>query len=418
MEKSPHSGYASCGFPQFLASDAPESLFSGPPAEELAQKRGFVVKTGADVNEIHPTKRLVTFVKEGKERTIKYSALVLATGAQPIVPKPFKPAAANVFTLRNFYDALTLKKALGNSSKSVLIVGAGLLGLELADALYQRRHDVSVIEQSERIFPKYFEEISGPVSSNVQSSGVKLLKGVSVQIVNTAGNLVESVSLSNGSEIRPEIIILATGIEPRVDLAIKARIPLGSTGAIAVNSLQETRRQGVYAAGDCCESRNVVCKKNMWLPYAGIAAKQGRVVGSNLAGKRTKMPLVAGTAMAKVFGLECGRTGLDWEQAHKAGFDPEYCVIHQKAKPEYVATSAEVTVALIGDKRSKRILGGQIVAEGGAGFRLNIVATALTAEMTVDQLEYMDFGYTPEINPLWDPLAIAANLLGKKMKRG
>lgn len=418
LEKGEFVGYASCSFPYFISGDAQQNDVCGPSKMEIEKKRNIKIKLLTEAQNLNLRNHQVFAVENGKDQIYKYDRLVLATGALPVVPKTLKSPARNVFVLRNFEDAKKINDyILSSTPLSALVVGSGYLGIEMAEALKKRHINVKVIDNNRQFLSKYLTEISDIILSKIKENSVNLFLDEEITNIHIENNIVRSVELRNSGVYNVDLIIIAAGIRPNVQLAEDAGIPLGSTGAIAVNNRQETKRLNVLAVGDCAESRNVVCKKNMWLPFAGIASKQGRVAGSNLAGKIAAMPNVAGTSMIKAFGLEFGHTGLDWQQVFKAGFDPAYTVINHKSKPAFMNGSCDMTVVLIGDKRSKKLLGAQMVGERDIGMRLNIIATALAGSLTVQDMEFMDFGYTPPITNLWDPIAIAANSLQKKLKR-
>jgi CoA-dependent NAD(P)H sulfur oxidoreductase len=418
LEKGEYLGYSTCSFPNFISGEAHFSDVCGPTADQIASSRGFEVKPQTEVVKIEPTKRQLLAVENGKELRYKYDRLVLATGALPIVPEILKVDVENVFVLRNLQHAKIINTFISsNMPKVALVVGSGFLGLEMAEALKARNIYVKLIDNNSQFLGKYFKEISEPVLSNLRENNIDFFLDEEIKNVITENGIVRAVELQRRGRLDVDLIIVAAGIAPSVQLAKDAGIPLGTTGAIAVNNRQETKRLNIYAVGDCAESRNVVCKKNMWLPFAGIASKQGRIAGTNIAGKMATMPSVAGTAIIKAFGIEFGHTGLDYQQVFKAGFDPAFTIIKQHSKPAFIKGACEITVALIGDKKSKRILGAQIAGERDVGHRLNIIATALTGSLTVQDIEFLDFGYTPPITNMWDPIAIAANSLQKKMKR-
>ena len=419
LEKSDYAGYASCGFPFYLSGDVSGQDVSGPSVEEIKTNRGFNIETGTEAVKIDVPKRKVFAVSNGQEKVYPYSKLVLAMGAKPVVPTPLDVKASNIFVLRNFNQAKELDNYISKTNpKNAVIIGAGFLGLEMAEALSKRSISVTIVENSGKVLPKYFEEISSVVTSNLKDYNVGLMLNEEVVECRLSGEKISSIHLKNNRINNPDIVLVTAGVKPNVGLAVAANIPLGSTGAIAVNSHMETKRMNIFAVGDVAESRNVVCGKNMWLPFAGIASKQGRVAGTTLAGKKATMPYAAGTAMVKAFGLEFGSTGLNWEQAHKADlFNPVYSVIQQKSKPGYMTDACDITLAIIADKQTEKLLGAQIVGKADAGHRLNILATALTGQLTVNDLEYLDFGYTPPISNLWDPIAIAGNVIQKKLRK-
>lgn len=419
IEKTPFIGYASCGFPYFISGRVMRKSVSGPSIEEIENRRGFQVWTNHEAVQLDLLKRHVAIksLLNGEEKQVRFSKLVLATGARPLIPQAAKINADNIFTLRNFADAERLDNYIKtNSPQKALVLGAGFLGLEMAEALRQRGLQIVIIDQAPKLFQNYADKIAAIIEESIQSSSVELILDEKVAQFDIENNRVQNAHLVKNGITETDIVLLATGIEPNVALAKNARIPLGKSGAILVNNRQETRRMDIYAVGDCAESQHLVTKKSAWLPFAGIASKQGRVAGTNIAGKRMLFPGALGTAMAKTFGLEYGHTGLSLSQAREAGFNAIETVITAYSKSEYMTDATEITVALVSDLTTKKLLGAQVVGKADAGQRLNILATAIAGHISLHELEYLDFGYTPMISNIWDPIAIAGNAAQKKTK--
>ncbi len=239
--------------------------------------------------------------------------------------------------------------------------------------------------------------------------------GNCVENVEVAGEVIRRVVLTNGKRIEQiDLVVLATGIRPDVDLAKAANIPLGSTGAIKVNRSQQTRRMNVYAAGDCCESIHLISGKPVWAPFAATASKQGRVAGDNAAGGRERFPGVIQTRLLRVFDIEFGATGLDEAAAVKAGLEIDTTVIRHDDRALYIDGREELTIALIVERSTKRVVGAQVFGAAGSGMRLNVLAAAIYGGYTVDELAFLDLGYIPEISPVWDPVLVSAQVARKK----
>jgi len=421
LEKTPHTAYGSCGIPYLIAGTANPDLLAGLDPAELKQQRGFDVWTDHEVLEIDLRQRIVYVraLASNSQLELPYHRLILSTGAVPIIPQNVPLEAKNVFSLRSFADALRLEQFIhDNSPKRAVVIGAGYLGLEMADAFAQRGLHVTVIEKATNLFPDFAIEIFEIIKDRVSQSGIKLLLGTEAsgfvlsdfKFVNRVANAID------GQEIDVDLVCVATGIRPNVQLAERAGIPLGQTGAIRTNNRQETGRMDVYAAGDCAEATHIVSQKAVWAPFAQIASKQGRVAGTNAGGGRESLPGVLATAMVSAFGLEWGRTGLALSEALGAGFSARETVITHPSKPAYAPNGYKITVALIADSRSKQILGGQIIGATDAGLRLNVLAAAIAAKLTLHDLSYLDLGYTPAISNVWDPLLVAGRAAMKKTK--
>ncbi len=421
LEMTPHTAYGSCGVPFLIGGTVKADLLAGPNSADLKQQRGLDVLTSHEAVEIDLRQRSVRVrdLATDKQFDLPYHKLILSTGATPIMPQVVPVEAKNVFTLRSFADALRLEQFITNNfPRRALIMGAGYLGLEIADALAQRGLQVSVIEKAGRLFPDFAAEISDMIKNGVAKRGIKLLLSSEASgfVMNDA-MLVQRVGVSSaGQGMDVDLVVVAAGIRPNVLLADKAGIPLGRTGAIRINHRQETGRMDVYAAGDCAEARHIVSQKSIWAPFAQIASKQGRVAGTNAAGGRESLPGVLGTALVSAFGLEWGRTGLSLSEALSAGFAAKETVITHASKPAYAPNGQAITVALIADSHSRQLLGGQIIGASGAGLRLNVLAAAVAARLTLHDLSYLDLGYTPAISNVWDPLLVAGSAAMKKTK--
>ncbi len=412
FERSPHIGYASCALPYMISGAITTPQLAGHSPQEIRDKRQLNVHNHTAVNAINTLKKTVIAqdLQSGNVQEFKYDKLLFATGADPVIPTPLNSNHKNVFVLRNYNDALKLKSHMDSyNPKTAVIVGGSYIGIEMAEALYQKGLNVTVIDKAPQLFSGLVEPLSKDLQALLESKGVNFLISNSIQSLNEDNGFVKSLQLEKSKIVTPDIIIAAAGIKPATRIATDAGIPVGPSGALIVNDYMQTRRMDVFAVGDCVETRNLVTNKMQWIPLAGIASKQGRIAGTNLAGKREAFPGALGTAMIKAFGVEFGLTGLNVHQAKQAGFDPVLSSINHKNKPPYVSGSADVSVHLITDRKSSRILGGQVWGTNDAAMRLNILAVAITAGMKSRDLEFMDFGYTPMISNIWEPLSVAGN---------
>ncbi len=416
IEKSPHFGYASCSLPFYLANQLSADKVSGYDVQSVKQKRGYDVLLSSSVKEVSLVKRtvLVENLTSGSVDSYQYDKLIFATGAVPVIPSVFPENAANMFTVRNFADAEHLNSFLNKQPRKAVIVGSGYLGLEIAEALLNRGLQVTVIEQKDSILDGFSKEIADNIFEHLKNSGINIL--LNKKIVNAAiqNNSVRQLNFEDQQQVECDVLILAAGMQPNTELAKKAGIPMGPGGAIIVNKNQETKRMNVYAAGDCCETTNIVTSQNQWIPFAGVAARQGRVAGGNAAGERSIFNGSVATSMVRLFDMEVGKTGLSFNQAKDSGFSPEQVTITQNARPPFIGnTDSKTTLTLVYDKKSNKVLGAQICGKVEAAQRINILATAVTAKMTVNDLAQLDLGYTPAVNNMWDPIHIAASVASR-----
>lgn len=420
LEKTPYTAYASCGLPYLISGKITSDRLSGQDPNTIARKHGIEVLVNRYVTQINLKRKVIFCHNQENEiaEEYRYDRLVLATGACPMIPAPLQGDMNNLFVLRNYSDALKLEAFIREKApKTALVLGASYLGLEMAEALHFRGMIVHLVDKSPRLFPEFADRPSQGIFQAVEKSGVHLYLNSSPIRVEKVNNSIRCIHFSNHPvSLFVDFVVVTAGIRPQVTLAEESGIPLGETGAIAVDSFQQTRRSNVYAVGDCAESRHLITRRPVWKPLAGVASKQGRVVGSHIAGRFERFPGVLGTAVVKVFGLEIAHTGLSLLQAKAAHFDAIETVIEHDSLSNYLSENTPTLMALVFDRKTHRILGAQIVGANGAGLRINALVSAITGQLALDDLTYLDLGYTPPVSPLWDPIAIAGTVALKTIK--
>jgi len=396
LEKGPVISYGACGLPYFVEGRVrqPEDLITYTP-EYFRKQRNIDVRTGARVVTISHPRREVTL--ESGER-VRYQHLVIATGARcdtcGIAPLP-----EHVFTLHTLDDATRLRAFIRDRRpSSAVVVGAGYIGLEAADALRRNGLRVTVLERSERLLLRDDAWWTGMVRQQLNQYGVELRCGVDVRAI----------------DFPADVVLFAAGFKPNIELAAEAGIEIGRTGAIRTDDHMETNLRGVYAAGDCAEVAHLVTGRPTWIPLGTTANKTGRVAGANAAGGRERFPGIVGTSIVRVFDWAFATTGLTAAQARAEGFSPAAVQIEAKSKPGYFG-GVKTSVELVADRATRRLLGGSAVGEDGAAGRINVVATALQSGMRVDEFEQLDLAYSPPYSTVWDALLIAAQQLIKEL---
>jgi len=260
------------------------------------------------------------------------------------------------------------------------------------------------------------DELSDRVQKEVESNGVKLYMGHSVQKIEPANGSLSVVC--ENLTLEADMVIVAIGITPNSELAVQAGLTTGIKKAIAVDRQMKTSDDNIYAAGDCADAYHVVTGEKTWIPLALVANRAGWAVADNVCGIPTALDGVAGTAVFKVFDLEVARTGLTVAEAEKAGFDPVSEIIKSRSRAHAHPGSTPIHVHMIGDWKTGRLLGAQMVGREGAAHRINAAAVALHNQMTVERFSQTDLAYAPPFGPVWDPLLTAANQLLKKLGRG
>lgn len=411
LERDAHVSYGACGLPYLIAGVVPDyhQLVVYTP-DYFRQQRGIDVRLHTEAIEIRPSERAV-IVREagGCTDKIRYDYLIVATGAVPIRPPLPGIELNNIFVLRSLSDGLRLHEAITQTRpRCAVIVGAGYIGLEMAEALRTRGLQVSVIEALDHVLGPTEPEISRIVEDELAAQGVRLYKTTKVAAFEGDGR-VRSVLTDQGDRIDAELVLIGVGIRPNVRLAQEAGIALGPTGAVAVDERQQTNISRIYAAGDCCEARHIVTGQPAWIPLGPTANKQGKVAGDNVAGRRARFVGVAGTAVVKVFDLEVARTGLSMAEAERAGIKAGSAVVTVRSRAGYYPGGHPMTIKIIFDRLTKRLLGAQLVGREGVAKRVDVFATALHAHLTLEEMAQLDLSYAPPFAPTWDPILIAVN---------
>ena len=342
-----------------------------------------------------------------------YDKLLIATGALPLCPElPGSDVVRNcgINTLQSGLDLRRLLDA-GDAKRGV-VIGGGYIGLEMAEALVRRGLEVTLVDRSPQAMGTLDPDMGQLVSRALRDFGVTLYLEESLIGFETKGGKVVGV-VTDKRALPTDIAILGLGVRPNTALAAAAGIPLGVKGAIRVNERMETGISGIWAAGDCAESFHLVSRRPYYIALGTVANRQGRVAGINLGGGYATFTGVTGTAVTKICNVEVARTGLQEKELEKLGIEWVSAVIKSRTKAGYYPGSGEITVKVLAEKASGRLLGGQIVGMEGSAKRIDTLATALHAGFTVDQMINLDLGYAPPFSPVWDPVVIAAREVEK-----
>ncbi len=401
LEKGETVSYAACGLPYFLEGRV-RSLdeLIVYPAEYFRRHRNINVRTGACVASIaHPHRQVVL---AGGER-IPYDRLVIATGARPDRGGISGADQPHVFTLQTLEDARRIKEFLETRHpRRAAVIGAGYLGLEMVEVLRANGLGVTLFQADGSLLGRADATLSKALLARLARFRVEF----------RPHETVSTIGPDNVNGVAADIVVITTGFKPNVELAADAGVEIGRTGAIRVNERMETNLHGVYAAGDCAEVLHRVTGRAAYIPLGTTANKMGRVAGANAAGRRERFAGVVGTTIVRVCGLGVGVTGLSASQARAEGFDAVAATIEAPVRPRYFG-GRPVTVELVAERRSGRLLGGLILGEEGVAGRVNVVAAALQSQMRVEEFEQLDLAYAPPYASVWDPLLIAAQQLRK-----
>ena len=400
--------------PYFVAGlvDDVRTLIARSP--EAHRRGGIDLRLGEAVREIDVVnQRVVVERSQGQVYTEPYDQLVIATGARPRTLALPGRDAAGVFTLTTIPDALTIRAWIEHERpQHAVVVGGGYIGLEATESLVVRGIPTTLIEQAPQIMSTLDPEMAHLVADAIEQSGVELRLQTHITQLHVQEGRIQGVSV--GDEMLPaDLLIFAPGIEPNSDLAREAGIALGVANAIHVDETLHTSAPNVWAAGDCAETFHLVTRRPAWIPLGTTANKQGRICGQNVAGDAYRFPGVVGTAITKFLDLEIARTGLNEREAQQAGITYATATIRSTTRSGYYPGSAPITVKLLAERGSGRLLGGQIVGGVGAGKRIDTLAVALHAGLDVEAFQWFDLAYAPPFSPVWDPVLIAARQLAR-----
>jgi NADPH-dependent 2,4-dienoyl-CoA reductase/sulfur reductase-like enzyme len=420
FEKSRYVSYAACGMPYFIADKvkSAESLVHYD-AGFFKEKRNIEVFLHHEVTKIFTDRKtvLVKDIKADREIEYPFDKILISTGARPFVPPITGANMKGIFTLRRLEDGIAIKEYIRrNSPDKGLVLGAGSIGLEMAEAFSVAGLNVTLVEKMPCILGTMDDEIIKIVEEELERNHIRLLKSRSVVELTGDGSSVTGAILDTGEVIDTGTVLIGTGIRPNSEIAKAGGIELGQHGAIKVNRRMETNVPDIYAAGDCAEVYHLILKRNVYLPLGTTANKQGRVAGENIAGGNIDFAGVAGTSVFKAFDIEVGRTGVTEKEARVEGLDYVSGVVQDMSRSRYYPGASTITIKLVADNKTGRLLGAQMVGREGVAKRIDIFATAITKMMTTDEIRNLDLAYAPPFAPVYDPVLIAADQLQKKIE--
>lgn len=406
-----YPSFSICGLPFYLSGEPPEGGALAHRSVKEIEKMGIRLLLEHRAKHIDLGAKTVEF-KDGRGRTrmLPYDKLILAPGAASALPPLPGTDLPGVFCLRASDDALAMERYIArHCPKSAIIIGSGFIGMEMSDALTRAGLSVTMLVRSGNVLKAVDSRLQELVRAELDRNRVKLIDRIDVTgIEEQDGSLV--VRNAQGVPVQGDLIFLATGISPEADFAREAGIPIGIQGAISVNRGMETGSKDIYAAGDCVETWHRLLKRNVYLPLGTTANKQGRVAGENAVGGRAEFAGTLGTQAVKVFDIVIARTGLKESEAREAGFDPITAEIEAcEHKPPRVG-AAPLRIRVTGDRRTRQLLGAQIVGHYKAEVskRIDVFATAISAEMSVNAMIDLDLSHSPPLSGTWDPVQVAA----------
>ena len=420
LEKGDAISYANCGLPYYIGgviTDRDELFLQTP--EGMKKRFNIDVRVKNEVIKISPEQNelVIKDLQNGRTYTETYDKLVLSPGSYPLVPNIPGNQLRKVFTLRNIPDTDRIKQFLiENKVNSAVVVGGGFIGLEMAENLAHAGKKVTLVEMETQVLNNLDFEMAAVVQQELRAGGVDLILGNGLAAISESGKALE-VILNNGQKLTTDMVVLAVGVRPETKLAADAGLKLGTTGAIQVNERLQTSDPNIYAVGDAVQIREIISGKDSWMPLAGPANHQGRLLADILAGRDETYHGAQGTAIVKVFDLTAGSTGLREKTLKKWGIDYVASITHSNSHASYYPGAQPLTVKLLYTPDSGQLLGAQVVGYEGVDKRLDVLATAIRFKKTVFDLTDLELAYAPPFSSAKDPVNIAGyaatNILNK-----
>jgi NADPH-dependent 2,4-dienoyl-CoA reductase/sulfur reductase-like enzyme len=421
LERGRHASYSACGIPYWVGGvvDDVDRLVARTPEQHRAN--GIDLRMRSEAVALDMDRREVEVRDHGAGRTyaLGFDHLVLATGAQPRRPDVPGIDADGVYGVQTLDDGEALLDGLGREPRRAVVVGGGYIGVEMAEAMVNRGLDVTVVTRSAEPMATLDPDMGRQVHEAMEGMGIDVRTSVRLDEVATGSDRRVRAVVTDQGELPADLVVLGTGVAPETALARQAGLPLGRWGGLVTDlQMRVFDAEGVWAAGDCVESIDLVSGNRVHVALGTHANKQGRVVGTNLGGDYATFPGVVGTAVSKVCDLEIARTGLRERDCDAVGFRYLTVRVESTTRAGYYPGAEPVTVKLVVERRSGRLLGVQIVGREGSAKRVDAMAVALWNRMTVEEIVSLDLGYAPPFSPTWDPVLIAARKAADLVRAG
>ncbi|MGW1881325.1 FAD-dependent oxidoreductase [Streptomyces sp. NPDC001970] len=423
FERSHFASYSACGIPYWVGGDVPErdDLVARTPEEHRARDIDLRMRTEVTELDIAGQRVRSRDLESGAESWTGFDKLVIATGARPVRPRLPGIYAPGVHGIQTLDDGQALLSTLDRTEgRRAVVVGAGYIGVEMAEALLNHGFDVTVVNRGAQPMATLDPDMGRLVHAAMDGLGIttvddaevtQILTGPDVGVPPVPGEprgKVRAVATAD-AEYPADVVVLGIGVEPETTLAGAAGLPLGTYGGLLTDLAMRVRgHENIWAGGDCVEVLDLVSGRERHVPLGTHANKHGQVIGAGVGGGYATFPGVVGTAVSKVCDLEIARTGLREKDAREVGLRFVTATIESTSRAGYFPGAAPMTVKMLAERRTGRLLGVQIVGREGAAKRVDVAAVALTAGMTVEQMTALDLGYAPPFSPVWDPVLVAA----------
>ncbi|MGV8057550.1 MAG: FAD-dependent oxidoreductase [Smithellaceae bacterium] len=416
-----YPNFSICGLPFYLSGEVSDwNTLAHRTADEI-EKKGIKLLPDHPVTAIIPDrKQILASDADGRSKTFSYDRLVIATGGLSLVPNLPGIDLPGVFFLRWMADSFAFQEFLTTRRPtSIVIIGAGYIGMEMADAMIRRGLSVFVVEFLPSVLTTFDPALGGIVRTELEKQGIKVFNGFAVERITSIENRLSVRSVA-GDVITADMVLVAVGSRPESRLAQSAGIETGVKGAIRVNRRMETGIPDIYAAGDCAETYHRLLGKNTYLPLGTTAHKQGRIAGENAVGGNREYQGTLGTQSVKIFNLVAARTGLKDDEALKEGLSPLSVDIETWDHKVYYPHAEKMRTRITGDKKTGKLLGAQIIGAYGTEVskRIDTVAAVIHNGMTMESLNDLDLSYTPPLSSPWDPIQMAAQAWNQENHHG
>ena len=409
FERSGFISYANCGLPYYIGgviADKADLTLQTP--ESFYRRFKITAKVNHEVTDIDTQNKTVsvTDLKTGTSFTESYDKLILSPGAKPILPD-FYTENERTFTLRTVEDALKIRAFVEQKQpKTAVVIGGGFIGLEIAENLAERGIKTTVIQRGNHLLPTVDSDMASFIHANFRYHGVQILLGANTEKLTVNGDRV-SLELAGGNKLNADMVVLSIGVTPENTLAKKAGLELGIKDAIKVNAKMQTSLPDIYAVGDAVQVKHFITEQDSVISLAGPANKQGRIVADNICGLNSEYKGSQGSSVLKLFDMTVATTGLNEIQAKTNGYEYEKVILTQNSHAGYYPNAMAMTLKLIFEKGTYKILGAQIVGYDGVDKRIDVIATAIRAGMTADELKDLDLAYAPPYSSAKDPVNMA-----------
>ncbi|MBK3570318.1 FAD-dependent oxidoreductase [Streptomyces sp. MBT62] len=422
FERGHFTSYSACGIPYWVGGDvsAPEELIARTPEEHRARDIDLRMRTEVVELDVAGGRVRARDVDSRAESWTSYDKLVIGTGARPVRPDMPGVDAPGVHGVQTLDDGQALLDSLARTrGRRAVVIGAGYIGVEMAEAFVNRGYDVTVVNRGKEPMATLDPDMGRLVHKAMEGLGITMVNDVRVTELRTGDDGRVRAVVTEDAEFPADVVVLGIGVRPETTLAEAAGLPLGQHHGLLTDMAMRVRgHENIWAGGDCVEVLDLVSGQERHIALGTHANKHGQVIGTNVGGGYATFPGVVGTAVSKVCDLEIARTGLREKDAHRAGLRFEAVTIESTSRAGYYPEASLMTVKMLAERRTGRLLGVQIVGREGAAKRVDIAAVALTARMTVEQMTALDLGYAPPFSPVWDPVLVAARKATAKVQAG